>query len=266
IKTIDYDTTGYGHIDFNLQNPALADLRVRQALAHAIDMRTLWEKIDHRSGHLDCTPVSHLSWAYDAHAPCYPFDLRAAAALLDTAGWQMGADGVRHKGSLSLRFAFAGNTGNPGLDARVLLIERWFKQIGVSLSYFRYPTNKLFASYAGGGVVATRKYDLTSYAWTLPPDPDLINLIACSRISPNGQNYMAYCDHRVDAAMADALLHYNRSRRRNDYIEMQQRLAHDAPFVVISQRTDHLSYNDDFTGLRPGPELVFWNPAEISTR
>nr|MDQ2680946.1 ABC transporter substrate-binding protein [Candidatus Eremiobacteraeota bacterium] len=47
IKTIDYDTTGYGHIDFNLQNPALADLRVRQALAHAIDMRTLWEKIDH---------------------------------------------------------------------------------------------------------------------------------------------------------------------------------------------------------------------------
>lgn len=263
-RTVGYDTTSYGHIDFNLRNPALADLRVRRALAHAMNVREMWEKIDHRSGFLACTPVSHLSWAYDAHARCYRFDLRRAAALLDAAGWTMGRDGLRHKDGRTLDFVFAGNTGNPGLDARVLLVQRWFARIGVALTYKRYPTNQLFASYAGGGIVATRKYDLTSYAWSLAPDPDLTNLIACSRISPHGQNYMAYCDPAVDRLLADALLHYGRARRRADYIGVQQALSNDVPFVVLSQRTDHVTFDDDFTGIEPGPVMVFWNPQAIA--
>lgn len=262
--SIAYDTNSYGHVDFNLRNPALADANVRQAIAMAIDTRLLWEKVDHRSGFLACSPISHSSWAYDDHLPCYGFDVRRAAALLESDGWKMGGDGVRHKGALALRFSFAGNTGNPALDSRVLLMQSWFKRIGVALDYVRYPTNKLFASYAGGGIVATRHYDLASYAWGLAPDPDLTNLIACSRISPNGQNYMAYCNPKVDAALADALVHYERSRRKNDYRIVQEALAHDVPFVVLSQRTDHITFNDDFHGIKPGPSMIFWNPQEIS--
>src|SRR5581483_11447775 len=174
------------HVDFNVTNPILADPRVRQALARAIDRNLLWSKVYHHSGYLACTPISHLNWAYDSKAACYPFDLAAAANELQAAGWTMGADGLRHKDGRALRFAFAGNTGNPGLDTTVLLIQQWFKKIGAAVEYFRYPTDKLFASYAAGGIAATRHYDLTLYAWSLPPDPDLTNLIACSRISPAG--------------------------------------------------------------------------------
>lgn len=263
-RTLAYDTVSYGHVDFNLKNPALADLRVRQALAMAINVTELRDKVDHGSGFLACTPVSHLSWAYDAHAPCYPFDLKRASALLEAAGWKPGPDGIRTKNGRSLRFDFAGNTGNPGLDTRVVLIQNWFKQIGVGLDYFRYPTNKLFASYAGGGVVATRHYDLASYAWGLAPDPDNANIVACSRISPAGQNYMAYCNPAVDRALNDAAQHYGRSRRIRDYISVQEALAHDVPFIVLSQRTDRITINDDFTGLRPGGAMIFWAPQSIS--
>ncbi|MHB8177038.1 MAG: peptide ABC transporter substrate-binding protein [Vulcanimicrobiaceae bacterium] len=263
-RTIGYDTTSYGHIDFNLRKPPLANLLVRRALAHAIDVRLMWRKIDHRSGYLSCSPISHLSWAYDAHAHCYGFNLHRADQLLSEAGWRMGKDGRRHKDGKTLRLLFAGNTGNPGLDERVLLIQRWFKKIGVVLTYRRYPTNQLFASFAAGGIVATGKYDLTSYAWSLAPDPDLTNLIACSRIPPNGENYMGYCDPQVDQALADALLHYSRRRRRADYVFVQQRLARDVPFIVLSQRTDHITFRDGVHGLRPGPSEIFWNPTQIS--
>jgi peptide/nickel transport system substrate-binding protein len=263
-RTLSYDTFTYGHIDFNVTNPILSDVQVRQALARAIDLRTLWAKVDHRSGFLACTPVSHLSWAYDPHAQCYPFDLKAAAAQLESDGWRMGTDGLRHKNGRALRFAFAGNTGNPGLDSRVLLIQQWFKQIGAGLEYFRYPTDKLFASYAAGGVVATRHYDLTSYAWGPPPDPDFTNLVACSAISPKGQNYMGYCNPAVDAELNDALQTYDRAARKADYVAMQQHLSADAPFVVLSQRTEHLTYNDDFRNIKPGPVMDFWNAQEIS--
>lgn len=263
-RSISYDTMSYGHVDFNVRNPALADPNVREAIARALNVRLLWQKIDHRSGFLACTPISHLSWAYDAHAPCYPFDLRAAAAQLQRAGWTMGPRGVREKGGRELRFVFAGNTGNPALDARVVLMQQWLRRIGVAIEYRRYPTDKLFAAYAAGGVVATRHYDLASYAWSLPPDPDLTNLIACSRISPAGQNYMAYCDPRVDRDLQDALVHYAPARRLADYIDTQQRLARDVPFVVLSQRTDHITFDDDFKGIRPGPVMVFWDAQTIS--
>jgi peptide/nickel transport system substrate-binding protein len=264
VRAFPHDTTGYGHVDFNLGNPILADVRVRRALASAIDVRLLWQKVDHGIGFLACTPISHLSWAYDPNARCYPFDLRAAARQLQDAGWTVGPDGIRQKNGRELRLNFAGNTGNPGLDSRVLLIQSWFKEIGVGLDYIRYPTNKLFASYAGGGIAATRHYDLISYAWSLPPDPDMKNLIACSRISPAGQNYMAYCNPAVDRDLDDALRVYDRPRRRADYVDAQQRLSTDVPFVVLSQRTDYLAVNDDVTGLRPGPSMIFWNPQDLS--
>ena len=263
-RTLAYDTLSYGHVDFNVTNPALADARVRQALTMAIDVRTLRDKVDRGSGFLACTPVSHLSWAYDAHAPCYPFDLKAASRLLDAAGWRLGADGVRHRNGRALRLDFAGNTGNPALDTRVVLIQNWYKQIGVALNYLRYPTDKLFASYAAGGIVATRHYDLASYAWGLAPDPDNTNLVACSRISPKGQNYMGYCNPSVDRALADAASHYERERRKRDYVAVQESLARDVPFVVLSQRTDRITIDDDFTGLVPGGAMIFWNPQSIS--
>jgi peptide/nickel transport system substrate-binding protein len=263
-RTIAHDVTTYGHIDFNMKNPILADPQVRQALARAIDVRLLWQKVDHGAGYLACTPISHLSWAHDPSVSCYSFDLKAAAAQLDRDGWKMRPDGLRHRNGETLRFDFAGNTGNPGLDSRVILIQQWFRSIGVGLDYTRYPTNKLFASYYAGGVVATRRYDLSSFAWTVAPDPDLTNLISCKRISPLGQNYMGYCDRAVDRALEDALLSYDRARRRADYILVQELLAKDVPFIVLSQRTDHITFNDDFTGLDPGPQQTFWNPQDIS--
>jgi len=190
--------------------------------------------------------------------------LGGISAQLQRDGWVMGADGLRHKNGQTLRFAFAGNTGNPGLDSRVLLIQQWFKQIGAGLEYFRYPTEKLFASYAGGGIVATRHYDLASYAWSLAPDPDMTNLVACSSISPKWQNYMGYCNPAVDAALNDALRNYDRSAREADYIRVQEHLANGVPFIVLSQRTEHMTYNDDFTGINPGPVMDFWNAQQIS--
>lgn len=263
-RSISFDTTAYGHMDFNVTNPVLADPHVRQALAQAVDVPLIWSKVYHRSGFLACTPISHLSWAYDPHAQCYPFNLEAAAAQLDRDGWKMGSDGLRHKGGRTLHFAFAGNTGNPSLDSTVLLIQSWFKQIGASVEYFRYPTEKLFASYAGGGIVATRHYDITLYAWSLAPDPDLTNLVACGRISPKGQNYMGYCNPQVDASLQDALLNYDRAARKADYVRVQDLLSRDLPFLVLVQRTEHMIYNNDFRGIKPGPVMDFWNAQSIS--
>lgn len=264
IAVIGYPTTTYGHFDYNVQSPLLADVRVRRALTHAIPLDVMWAKIDHRSGRRDWTPIPRFSWAYDPSVPRYPYDLRAAAGGLDAAGWRLGRDGLRHKNGLTMRLRMAGNVGNPELDARVVLVQSSFKQIGVAVEYFRYPTPTLFGSYAAGGIVATRKYDMASYAWQLSPDPNLENQYTCANISPKGLNYLGYCNPRFDAYVNDSLITYDRARRKRDLIAAQRILGADEPTVILTQRVDHIAYNDDLAGLKPSPAMVFWNARDLA--
>jgi peptide/nickel transport system substrate-binding protein len=264
VKVIEYDTTSFGHFDFNVTSPLLDDVRVRHALIYGADLDTMWDKVDHRIGRREWTPISHLSWAYDPHTPRYPFDLKKAAALLDEAGWVMGADGLRHKGDLTLQLKIVGNSGNIGLDSRVLILQSAYKKLGVTLEYFRYPTNTLFAGYAAGGIIATRKYDMASYAWGLAPEPDLQNQYSCDKISPKGLNYLGYCNHEFDALVEDSLRNYDRARRTRDLVAAQEILMRDAPFMVISQRRDRIAVNDDLHGPKPGPSMIFWNVQDWS--
>jgi peptide/nickel transport system substrate-binding protein len=264
VTIAEHDTTSFGHIDFNVTTPILKDVRVRRALIYAADLDKMWRTVDHGIGRRDWTPVSHLTWAYNPNVPRYPFDLAKAAKLLDEAGWRIGADRLRHKDGLTMRFKFVGNVGNAGLDARVLILQSAYARLGVELQYFRYPTNTLFAGYAAGGIVATRKYDLASYAWSLAPDPELQNLYGCKFISPVGQNYLGYCNRELDTLNTDALQTYDRSRRARDLKAAQMLLMTDAPFMVITQRVDRLAYNDELRGPAAGPSMIFWNAADWS--
>ncbi|TAM74907.1 peptide ABC transporter substrate-binding protein [bacterium] len=265
VRTVSIVSNSFRHLDFNLARPALRDLRVRQAVAHAVDREAIWAKVYHRVGVVGDSPFPSSSWAYAQHLRGYGYDLGAAARLLDAAGWRMGSDGLRRKDGKTLRLELAGNTGNPLLDSTVLIIESSFKRLGIALDYKRYPTPLLFGSYAAGGIVATGKYDLTIYAWQLQPDPDLSNLLACKSVPPYGQNYVRYCNPAFDRLQEDADTHYDRARRRSDLVEEQHILAHDVPWIVISNIEEVFAANPDLKGLAPDLDETFWNAAHLST-
>jgi peptide/nickel transport system substrate-binding protein len=262
-RTIDFTTTAYEHVDFNLTNPILADVRVRRAIADAIDRPAIVQKVNHGSGYLTCSPIPHESWAYDAAAPCPAFDLTRAGQLLDEAGWRPGPDGVRRKGSRILQLVLASTVGNLSRDETAVLMQSWLRRIGIVLQYHRYPANELFAH--AGGVLASGRYDLSLYSWAWGIDPDVSTLYSCAMRSPHGQNFTHYCNPRVDALLADAQRHYERVRRRADYVAVQEILARDLPSVVLYQAVHHLTAQGRFRGLSPGPALLFTRPAEISS-
>jgi peptide/nickel transport system substrate-binding protein len=261
-RTLDFSTTSYEHIDFNMDSPVLQDRRVREALAHAIDTVTIVQKVDHGSGVLSCSPVPVSSWAYYAQTTCYDYDLDAARALLDSAGWDMHADGLRYKDGKPLRLTLVSTVGNLSRDETAIIIQAAFHRIGVQLQYIRYQANQLFAN--GSGILSSGKYDLGMYAWYWGQDPDLSNLYSCATRPPHGQNYSRYCNPQVDALLDDALSHYDRARRRADYVQVQAIIAHDVPSVVLFQRVDHLTADAAFSNLDPGPIQLFTRPAAIS--
>lgn len=263
MQTLQAPTSGYEHLDFNTEHPILDDVRVRRALAHAVDVKTIWQKVDHGLGYPACSPIPHFSWAYDAGMKCYPYDLNASRRLLDAAGWGMGADGLRHKDGKTLSLTLVSTVGNLTRDESVVLMQSSFRQIGVELSYHRFQANELFAKRTG--ILDSGKFDIALNTWTPGPDPGQINdVFTCAARPPEGQNESRYCNPQADTVLNDALGTYDRARRRADYVKFQELLGRDVPMVVLYQVVANILVDRAFTGINPAPDAVFSQPAQIA--
>lgn len=82
--------------DFNVDRPHLKDVRVRQALAHAVDRQVIAKTVWFGFATPADSPIpSTLAAFHDTNGISYPFDPRKADALLDEAGYKRGPDGIR---------------------------------------------------------------------------------------------------------------------------------------------------------------------------
>jgi peptide/nickel transport system substrate-binding protein len=256
VRTLRLPSYTYNHIDFELRHGALRDPVVRRALRLALDRRAIVSKLDHGVAILGETvlPPGH---PFHADVPLVPFDLAAANRLLDADGWRTGADGVRTKGGERLAFTFASLTGTPDVDEALEMIRQSWGQIGVQFAVRRYPSTLLFAPASSGGVILGGKFDLTYFAWTVSPQGDLANLFSCASAAPGGLNVMRYCDPQVDRALKRFDDTYDEASRRADSRFIQERLARDAPTIVVTAREDVFAFNDDLRGFHPNQVTPF---------
>ncbi len=102
LPTLALETRGYEWLspwlffDLNVDEPHLKDVRVRRAIAHAIDRRAIASIVWYGIGKPAISPVpSTLAAFHDDSVPQYPFDVKRAEALLDEAGFKRGPDGIR---------------------------------------------------------------------------------------------------------------------------------------------------------------------------
>ncbi len=88
--------TIFNTLGFNMRKKELADLRVRQAFAHALDLEFYAENFLLGYGKRAHGPIPASSpFFVPGAATDYPFDLKKAEALLDEAGYKRGPDGSR---------------------------------------------------------------------------------------------------------------------------------------------------------------------------
>ncbi|MBV8603019.1 MAG: peptide ABC transporter substrate-binding protein, partial [Candidatus Eremiobacteraeota bacterium] len=190
----------FDHLDFNMQSPLLRERAVREALRYAIDRRKLTDTIYHGVGLVQEPMLSPLYQTADTSIPLVPFDPNKANALLEGAGWKRGPDGIRAKDGAKLSVSFATSSGAPDADQQIELIRAWWKDVGVDISLRHYPPPMMFATYQDGGIVYGGKWDVTGFAWLVPPTGDLQNLYSTAQIPPHGQNDVRYSNPKVDAA------------------------------------------------------------------
>lgn len=251
----------FEHVTFNTRKPVLADVRVRQAIAHAIG----WEKLaDDVYLGLDTPGMadeSPRSWAADHHVRPYAHDVPLARSLLAAAGWRPGPDGVLTKGGERFELSISTVAGVTTRERAEVLIQRDLREVGIALTVRNYPASLLFATYGAGGILQRGNYDLALFAWQYTvPDPDDTQTIGPDQIPPVGENNTFYADADIGAWQRAARVSYAQSARRSYYWKIQQRIHDAVPEHTIVWRATIDAVNSDLKNFRPVSAVSdFWN-------
>lgn len=255
-----YPFTRWTDIGFNLSRPQLSDVRVRQALAYATDRTELIEQVTHGVNLPADGDQPPFFWAHDGDLKQYPYNPRLADQLFDEAGWKLGADGIRHKGTLSMRLQLVGFSGSETVGEAEQWLRTEWRQVGVDMTIRNFPSDKLYAPEADGGIEQLGEFDVAVEDWANGTDPDDSQLFLCQMKPPAGWNIYHYCDPQLDAAEHEALTDYRAAQRKRDYDRIQELLNTDLPIYVIwfQQRQDVV--NIDLKNYRPATAVTpYWN-------
>ncbi|MGD0474669.1 MAG: peptide ABC transporter substrate-binding protein [Candidatus Velthaea sp.] len=243
----------------NLTRPVLEDIRVRRAIAYAVDKESLVDRLTGGSARVAGADQPPFSWAYRANVTTYGPNVAKARALLTQAGFTPGPNGIFQKNGQPLTLELSTNTANVTRRLVQTQVQAMLHAAGIDAPIKNYPGNLFFATYGQGGVLSTGKYDLAIYGWIAGIDPDDHALYGCNQFPPHGTNYSRYCSAAMDSAQRAALASYEQPPRKSAYFTIQELIAADVPEVIVWYARTPQATNPDFKGFAPNPVNEAWN-------
>lgn len=224
----------------NLEREPFDDVRVRRAMAHAID-RDFISRTAYAGTLKPATgPITYVLepfYSDDVEDPAY--DPARAQALLDEAGLEPDEDGVRLRTSLIFDQGFAPTAeilkqqlGEVGIDLELEVLEfnAWVKKL-----------------YIEGD------FELGYSQLTDPPDPEIgtRRVFTCDNRAPVPfSNGAGYCNERVDELFEQAASEQDLGRRIELYEEIQQIIVREQPHVFLVDGKGPYAYDAAFAGFQ----------------
>ena len=215
-------------VEINHRRKELADLKVRQAIAHAIDKKFVVDTIFLGYAAAATGPVpKNAPEFYDADVPTYDFDVAKANALLDEAGYAKDADGKRF--SLKLRPApYFNETRQFGDYLRQALAA-----VGIDAEI----VNADSAAHQKA-VYTDHDFDLAVAPPVFRGDPAISTTILVQSGIPAGvgfSNQGGYANAELDAVIAKAAETIDTARRTELYRQFQKLVAADLPLINVAE-------------------------------
>lgn len=232
-----------GYLAFNVTKPPFDDLRVRRALAMAIDKAAIVAGIYGPGGTAARSPLPPNLWGHDPALPEPPLDRPAAQRLLAEAGFPSGFEA-------DLWYPPVSRAYNPNGRRVADLIQADLARIGVRL---RLRTDEWSAYRAR---MLAGEPALALFGWTADngdPDNFLGVLLGCVPAQPGGSNIARWCDPAFDALVAKARRVSDQDTRAALYRQAQAIFAREVPWVPIAHSAVFVAARRELTGYRMDP-------------
>jgi peptide/nickel transport system substrate-binding protein len=247
----------YEHVTLNQRAvEAFRDVRVRQAMTHAVDRDLIVRTILDSLAPVIHGPIQSVSWAFTDSVTRYDFNPDRARELLDAAGWRDGnGDGIREKDGRPLSFTMITQAGFAVRENVSQVLQRMWRDVGIDAQV------RLVDGTSISGLWFEGKFDAMLHWWHMPADPELTLFFASDRTPPNGRNINYVDDDSLTKLLYASDRTVDQPRRRALLVAAQQRIADLAVEIPLYNvtRLDAVPANlEGFTG-NPTNAGIFWN-------
>ena len=247
--------TRLAYLGFNLRDSILKNVRVRQAIAYALDRRPMIEYLWRGQAQPARSVLPAQSWAYDGDVPPYDHDVDKANQLLDAAGYPA-INGVRFH--IAMKTSTDENT-----RLMVAVMQQQLREAGIVLDIRSFEFATFFADVQHG---AFQMYGLRWIGGN--EDPDIFEYaFHSSKFPPNGANRSYYSNPRVDELIDKARREVDPKVRKPLYAEVQSIVAADVPYINLWYLDNVLVHTNRVRNLElnPAGNFDFLRTAELVT-
>lgn len=252
---------GYSYLAINVRGPrandnknspeyltrlALADKRVRKAIAQSIDFDQIINKLLLGTAERVSGLIPNGHWAKDETLKAPAFDPKLAEAELDQAGF-------KRKGPNNMRFALTiMSTPNRLRQSIAQLYADFLKRVGIDAHVRIKDWSALYQDMKQG------QFELFSAVWTPVTDPDLYHFVQHSSNIPNdekaGGNRHGYKNPDVDRLIEMGRITMEPEKRKIIYQEIERIMLEDLPYIPLWNEHRIVVFNrDTVKGFEPSP-------------
>jgi len=250
----------YNYIGWNLRRPMFQDLRVRQALAQAVNVAQMIKHIIYGRGVQSTGIFTPQVWFFDPSVKPLPYDPAAARKLLDEAGWKVGPDGIRVKEGKRFSFTLLANNGNEVRRDIATLVQDDLKQVGIEVKVEIYEWAVLLKRFVNKG-----EFDAIVLGWGLGYDFDQYGIWHSSQTHPEELNFIGYKNPEVDHLLTDLRQEYARPEIIRLAGKLQHAIYADQPylFLFVPEGTS-VMWKGSYRIRRPGPSPGEWIDSPVT--
>jgi peptide/nickel transport system substrate-binding protein len=214
----------YEHINLKVENPILADIRVRRALLMAIDRQTMVNRLFEGKQPVAATWVNPLDPNLSKDVAVVAYDPAGAKALLADTGWKPGADGIcRNQAGERLSLEFGTTAGNRLRELQQQVLQNQWKSACVEVTIRNEPARTFF-----GETVKKRSFTgMAMFAWSSQVTESPRRTLHSSQIPTaennyGGSNASGFNDTRMDTLIDQADSELDPARQKVIWAEMQK--------------------------------------------
>lgn len=240
------------------KHPLFADVKVRQAIAYAIDVESIIKGAVFGEGTRMAANMIPTSWAVDPNLAPLAFDPEKSKALLAEAGWTPGADGILTKDGVRFSFTLYTNQGNTRREAIGKITKDSLAAVGIEVDFQLIDFNVLIERFR------SQTYDAFILGWRngYPDSPDQTQLFArTSDVVGSGSNFTSWSNPKVDELMQKALSlpGCDQAERAKIYAEIQAIFQQELPYIPMFVINGQYAARSAVNGFDPRPNEPFWN-------
>ena len=234
--TVEIETPSNMFLGFDLRNELLADKRVRQAIAYAINNEDLVKTIFNGSASVATSPVPKITTGHNENSNNYPQNIEKAKQLLAEAGYPNG-----------FNIELFVSEDNQRIDMAVIIQDN-LKKIGINAEIKTFQWAAYVSTIENPNIIKP----LFIMSWNISnddPDEVLYPLYHSSQIDAH-TNVIFYKNEKFDNLISEARETTDKEKRMKLYEEAQDIIQEDLPHYTLVYPKQNFAYKASIKNIK----------------